>query len=86
MNFLLDKRAPITWQLLRMICSTFWSVLLVTIASVASREPIRKTSSGRVRGFETESLPGHPVEIYLGIPYARPPVGQLRFEVMPFKL
>ena len=42
---------------------------------------VRKTNYGRVRGV-VEQVHGHKkVEKYLGIPYASPPVGNLRLEV-----
>ena len=34
---------------------------------------------GRIQGFVTPSPGGNHVEEYLGIPYAEPPVGDLRF-------
>lgn len=36
-----------------------------------------QTSSGKIQGFIDE---GNSVEVYLGIPYAQPPVGKLRFK------
>ncbi|KAF8544403.1 Alpha/Beta hydrolase protein [Trichophaea hybrida] len=47
---------------------------LVSLAS-ASSIPIVKTTSGHVRGFS----PSNGVTAYLGIPYASPPTGPLRF-------
>uniref|UniRef100_A0A1I7X2G6 COesterase domain-containing protein n=1 Tax=Heterorhabditis bacteriophora TaxID=37862 RepID=A0A1I7X2G6_HETBA len=43
-------------------------------------EPIIETKYGKIRGFEYETKSGHIAEIYLGIPYATPPIGDLRFE------
>ncbi|KAL8625654.1 hypothetical protein ACOMHN_043929 [Nucella lapillus] len=46
----------------------------------ARRFKERGTNYGRVRGL-VETVPGgHRVEKYLGVPYARPPLGELRFE------
>lgn len=42
---------------------------------------IRKTVYGKIKGFISERVKGYPVENYLGVPYAAPPVGDLRFEV-----
>lgn len=39
----------------------------------------REIPEGRVRGKVVHVLDGEPVEEYLGIPYAEPPVGKLRF-------
>ena len=45
----------------------------------SKRAPVVKIESGRVEG-KIENLPhGKTVHEYLGIPYAEPPVGELRF-------
>ena len=46
-------------------------------------DPQRPTLYGRVRGTirTLHFLGGRQVERYLGVPYASPPVGHLRFEV-----
>lgn len=41
----------------------------------------RKTKYGRVKGVVEMVQGDKRVEKYLGIPYARPPLGNLRFEV-----
>ena len=41
----------------------------------------RRTEYGKIRGIVKEVLPGQFVEMFLGVPYASPPVGELRFEV-----
>ncbi|XP_067678791.1 pyrethroid hydrolase Ces2e-like isoform X2 [Haliotis asinina] len=41
---------------------------------------VRETKYGTVRGFVDHVHSNHKVEKYLGIPYASPPVGKLRFE------
>lgn len=56
-------------------------ILLNSLQGLTGNEIRRETLNGRVQGYVTESLPGQLVEQYLGIPYARPPVGALRFEV-----
>jgi cholinesterase len=38
-----------------------------------------ETQSGRVKGHVAQWPPGRDVSEYLGIPYAKPPVGSLRF-------
>ena len=52
-------------------------VLLVPFVYCASVE----TPYGRIRGFDFTTFSGKEVEAFLGIPYAKPPVGELRFEV-----
>lgn len=42
---------------------------------------VKDTKHGRIRGFISERLPGHKVEQFLGVPFAEPPVGNLRLEV-----
>lgn len=42
--------------------------------------PTRKTLHGHVRGQITSRVPGRNIEEYLGVPYASPPVGDLRFK------
>ena len=41
----------------------------------------RRTEYGTIRGFVRETIPGKLVEMFLGVPYASPPTGNLRFEV-----
>jgi carboxylesterase type B len=49
-----------------------WALQLVTATS-----PVINTSSGCVVGHSAHQEPG--VTEYLGIPYAKPPLGELRF-------
>ena len=52
-----------------------------TSSSLPERSPVIETSSGRLRGKVLWNNGAHIVDGYLGIPYAQPPVGSLRFEV-----
>jgi hypothetical protein len=47
------------------------------------RDPERQTNYGRLKGTISELpfLENKRVERYLGVPYAKPPIGDLRFEV-----
>jgi hypothetical protein len=36
---------------------------------------------GRLKGLRVESVRGHEMLVFLGIPYAKPPVAELRFKV-----
>lgn len=42
---------------------------------------IKNTAYGELRGHTQEIFPRRPVDIFLGVPYAKPPVDELRFEV-----
>ena len=55
---------------------TWWSEV-----AAGRRLMERKTKYGRVKGVVEMVQGDKRVEKYLGIPYARPPLGNLRFEV-----
>ena len=66
---------------------TIFSIILaVTTSCFASKNPVLKIEGGKIQGIQTET-PG--VYIYKGIPYAAPPVGDLRWKspqpVIPWK-
>lgn len=42
---------------------------------------IVQTSQGPIQGFRYRLANGNWSEIFLGIPFAKPPIGDLRFEV-----
>ncbi|XP_063068169.1 neuroligin 4 X-linked a isoform X2 [Engraulis encrasicolus] len=61
-------------------CVTMTSCL--SLATAAQQHPIVTTNYGKLRGIKT-ALPNEilgPVEQYLGIPYALPPMGEHRFQ------
>uniref|UniRef100_A0AC34GG74 Carboxylesterase type B domain-containing protein n=1 Tax=Panagrolaimus sp. ES5 TaxID=591445 RepID=A0AC34GG74_9BILA len=43
--------------------------------------PIVTTEYGTIEGINYETLTGFQTEMFLGIPYAKPPINELRFEV-----
>jgi hypothetical protein len=57
-------------------------VLLVTIEFVLAEDPEVNTNFGLVRGTWFWTAKALEVAGFLGIPYAEPPIGDLRFEVM----
>lgn len=60
----------------------FWHMAIIaTFILPLNLGPIVRTSYGRVQGFST--LDGQ-IDVFYGIPFAKPPVGQLRFEVLFF--
>ena len=64
-----------------MLSPVLWFLSVISLNGFSDADLVRETLNGRVQGLELESLPGRLVEQYLGIPYARPPTGKLRFEV-----
>ena len=52
--------------------------LAYNVHAQATRYLNVSTRSGKLRGFR-ETVLGHDVDIFLGVPFARPPVGELRF-------
>lgn len=61
----------------------FAVVLIVSLKYVCplTKAPIRETEYGEVQGMVTTPIQGRSVANYLGIPYAKPPINNLRFEV-----
>ncbi|CAC5367483.1 NLGN [Mytilus coruscus] len=63
------------------LCIRSTKVLSLDVTIDTNTETIVKnTKHGRIRGFISERLPGHKVEQFLGVPFAEPPVGNLRLE------
>ncbi|XP_029834168.3 acetylcholinesterase isoform X1 [Ixodes scapularis] len=56
-----------------------WIALLVTAAHCQSDHVERQTKLGKLRGNRLKIL-GNVIEEYVGIPYAEPPIGHLRFK------
>ncbi|XP_052092491.1 pyrethroid hydrolase Ces2e-like [Mytilus californianus] len=55
--------------------------ILLTVAFCTGQcLPVRETVFGNVRGKISTRVPDRQVEEYLGIPYASPPIGHLRFK------
>lgn len=65
-----------------------YSVSTVAISYLISHiyfhedSPIVSTTTGKLQGFAATSRNGQKYFQFLGIPYAQPPVGRLRFEVI----
>lgn len=61
-------------------------LILIIFTSPIFASVIVNTSRGKVRGFETNSiLNGTKYYSFLGIPYAKPPIKNLRFQVILLK-
>lgn len=62
------------------------NLVLLALALTASAfyfpnsQPLVSTQLGSYRGFEYTTKGGSLAHVYLGIPYVKPPVGNLRFE------
>ncbi|KAK0405788.1 hypothetical protein QR680_018195 [Steinernema hermaphroditum] len=54
--------------------------LFVLLATTVGASPVVDTFYGPVKGFEYGMSNGDTANIFLGIPFAKPPVGDLRFE------
>ena len=64
------------------IYSTFEIVVLlqaIFCLRVLSADPIVNTTKGQIRGV-TKTVNGENVSVFLGVPYAKPPTGNLRFK------
>lgn len=64
---------------------TIWCFVVITIhldlGHCSDPTELKTTKYGTVRGMRLKSRDGRPYYSYTGIPYARPPIGELRFEV-----
>ncbi|XP_076300653.1 esterase E4 [Lasioglossum baleicum] len=54
-------------------------VLIIVFMVVAGHSTIVQTKFGPIRGFWSRSTKGRLTACYLGVPYAEPPIGDLRF-------
>ncbi|KAB0800467.1 hypothetical protein PPYR_06207 [Photinus pyralis] len=61
------------------VCCLIWTILGFD-GTFADDLPLVQTSLGKIRGFHKSSFGGRIFSAFEGIPYAKPPVGALRFE------
>nr|XP_011442801.2 neuroligin-4, X-linked [Crassostrea gigas] len=66
-------------ELIGSFCFYFGYLVFKTFC-ISTEFPERQTIFGKVRGRVSERIIGSPVEEYLGIPFASPPVGAKRFQ------
>lgn len=60
----------------------WWApVICVLFLAAVSCDPVVKLSKGEIRGHTLKSRNGRDYNSFTGIPYAKPPVGDLRFKV-----
>lgn len=64
---------------------TFIFLELITTIVVISN-PVVQIKNGTLEGIFMESRKGRKIAAFMGIPYAVPPLGDLRFEVCTIKI
>lgn len=65
---------------------TLFLVPLIFLAAVGGNSdfPEVKVEQGSIKGKMLETWKGRPINAFMSIPYAKPPVNDLRFKVMQF--
>ena len=67
----------------RILVQYLISAFIITTTLCAEKcAPRVTTQLGNVKGFYNVSYKGRKYEAYEGIPFAKPPTGELRFEVI----
>ena len=56
-------------------------VLMFGTAALAHEPLVVKTSAGEILGYRMTSRAGRQFMAFAGVPYAKPPIGPLRFQV-----
>ena len=69
-----------TYFLVTSVALYFISSKLFQKNSVSSNVPIIKAPAGQINGAELKTKYGRTISAYRAIPYAEPPVGELRFQ------
>lgn len=59
----------------------FLSVFLIVSCEESQDPTLVTVNEGQLRGIEEEAVDGKPFYSFRGIPFAKPPVHELRFEV-----
>ena len=60
-------------------------VYVACVCVAAERVPIRRTPLGNVKGFYMKTRGGREISAFTAIPYAVPPINELRFKVCKSK-
>lgn len=58
------------------------SIFALLIGFVFGTEKIVHLNQGQIRGSSMKSREGREFKAFQGIPYAKPPIGELRFKVI----
>ncbi|KAJ8972498.1 hypothetical protein NQ317_012715 [Molorchus minor] len=69
-----------TWKAMNPIDLTIVVSTIIVLCSAVSEDPIVQTKYGLIRGSVELSISGREYYAFRGIPYATPPVGNLRFK------
>ncbi|CAL1544001.1 unnamed protein product [Lymnaea stagnalis] len=64
---------------MKRVSTLFCVLVLYVVASKAQETGVVNTPAGRVRGLKVTASNGQSLWTFRGIPFAQPPVGQLRF-------
>jgi len=56
-------------------------ITYILFLSSISCDPVVKTAKGTIRGYTSKSRGGRDYYSFTGIPYAKPPIDELRFKV-----
>lgn len=59
-------------------------ILLTKDAASSPEAPMATTTQGTVKGTYLEASDGRRFSAFMSLPYAKPPLGELRFKVNPF--
>lgn len=79
-NSIINNASKMRHSLFVIMLCFLLTILYVLKGSVAEIGPLVNTSLGQIRGFYTTSFDGRTFSAFEGIPYAKPPIGDLRFE------
>lgn len=55
-------------------------LLVLTLACIEANQPLVTTPLGEILGYHKKSAKRNSFSAFEGIPYAKPPIGSLRFE------
>lgn len=70
------------WNQLQSVIQSYWLILIVFLSlceAIISDDLIVETTKGKIRGVTLKSATNKDVDVWYGVPYAQPPVGDLRF-------
>lgn len=71
----------IGWKTGVAIVILLWAIAFSKYSVNRPLTPVVEISDGKIQGIESYTRGGRQIYEYLQIPFAKPPVGELRFEV-----